>query len=55
MKAIEEYYRDQKNSGNFSGSLDEFAASYGLTLEMYILKSGVSLEGVDKILIEISW
>jgi len=61
MTAIEEYYKDQKETNyNFSkyvpcGTMEGFIKNYGLDFDIWFIKQNFDLEGVDRILVEVSW
>ena len=55
MKNIEEYWRDQTLTNNFQGTLEDFIGEYNLEVEIWLIKTGVDLKGVKKILFNICW
>jgi len=52
---IEAYHRDQQETNNFDGTLEEFIDRYGLAIEKWLVDTEVDLTGVEEILIEICW
>lgn len=61
MAAVEAYYEDQKaTNGSFSkyvpcGTLEGFIKAYGLYFDVWFVQQNFDLEGIDRILVEVSW
>ena len=55
MEQIESYWKDQCETNNFKGDLDDFIKDYGLKFEIWILEQKFDLTGIRKILIDVSW
>ena len=55
MEKIESYWKDQCETNNFKGDLDDFIEDYGLKFEIWIIEQKFDLTGIKKILIDISW
>lgn len=52
---LEDYYKDQIETNGFEGTLEDFIDKYGLKFEKYLIDQNLDLEGVDEIVINISW
>lgn len=55
MKAIEDYWTDQKLTNNYDGDLEEFIKEYHLEFDKWIIEQGFDMTGVELILIKICW
>lgn len=55
MAAVEEYWKDQQEAGLFQGDLAAFIKSYGLEFDVWLIEQKFDLEGVEKILVNVSW
>lgn len=54
MVSIEEYYIDQKQTNNFTGTLENFIDEYRLEIDKWIIEKKFNLTNIDEILVEIS-
>jgi hypothetical protein len=55
QEQLEEYHKDQIETNNFKGDLENFILRYGLTFEKFLIDQKIDLKGIDKILIDICW
>lgn len=53
--AVEEYFRDQIETNDYTGNFDDFVKDYGLEVEMWIIDQEVDLSDVSEILIKVCW
>lgn len=56
---LDSYYKDQVDTNDFKGSMIDFIKEYGLDVDVWLIEQieagNLSLNGVDKILIELKW
>ena len=55
MIVIEDYWKHQKDTNGFEGTLQDFIENYGLQFEVWLIEQKVDLTGVDEILINVCW
>ncbi len=55
LPSIYKYWQEQVKDNNYKGDFEKFIEDYGLEFEIWFIKQKFNLDGVERILIEISW
>ncbi len=53
MEDVVDYHKEQVETNEYKGSLEDFIRDYGLELDVWLMSQHIDMTGIDDILIEV--
>jgi hypothetical protein len=55
QERLEQYHKDQTETNNYKGDLEQFIKDYGLEVDKFMIEQKLNLDGIEEIFFNISW